>query len=1021
MPLQKQYWEMIFGQSGRVKRTDEKVLESPALSELSNGEIVSPGKIQKRHGYLSLEDSPDSDYDLSVGTRAKRGGALVSIGDYNVTEYNDATEWINDATSLLAASEARYLISTQKFTWSHVDVMCYGGYYYIAATRNLGSEKLAFLFIFDSNFSLVNKTLVVPGSTTVYYAKVHLVPTSSPPSQNVAVFFRNESNYILYMKFINQSTYQLGSALSLATDCNTTYPFFDITSTYIYTYIAYNNDNPGVTVLKVNESGTVVDSDDYNALGVADECLAIRANELNAYPDFSIMLAFCNTSNGVRYVIYDEDLTIGYSNAITSPVIGSLTSVDNIVIGTWISKTKYVVVVQLTASPVTESMLLTFYVNNGVVTAAGIAIGVGIIHKAVGYATSDDIEAPFFGLCRDQDYYCVYYTVQVKSDYESTPLPIRLEPVAKYFYRMGSGIGGSASPESFVSNCVVGTDSKTYHYAAVDIDGKIVLCTFSFDDSGDTFQKRLHSVPVGNDIAIAGSVPLLWDGQVAREIGFTYPPIIRDASTASGGSIADGDYSYIAVYKVIDNSGRVYRSQISEPFDVTVTGLSGAGMVTIQIRPSVYRPDWDSEEDEDRLPTFELYRTEEGPGSVYYKVAEISASDEHAWFSDSYDYSSPEIDDTLADASITSLETLYTTGGLLERCAPPPLDDIALYDNRLWGIDSETGNIVYSAEIVEAEGPWFNQAYVVTSLADIGKPIRIIDTQSFLMVFYKDNIGAIYGQGFNDLGVDGNLTYPKIIVNNLGCSEPKSIAKTPAGIIFKAESGFHIIGYDGSPPQYIGAGVSDYDDYEVVSADVIEDKKHARFVLATSTKPILIYNYEFNQWYVWSYNIDGTWVEKTGGAVIDNVHYLAIGNTGNTFKQGNGYKDGYFSGTYTTGAYDFSITTPWIKLAGLQGFQRVLKAWILGTFESDHDMVVEIDYDYNETNTQTVTITDLSSEIGEDLYQVRIGIVRQRCEAIRFKITIDTSAYSDGAGATLTGLRFEYMAKRGGMRAPNFG
>jgi len=652
--------------------------------------------------------------------------------------------------------------------------------------------------------------------------------------------------------------------------------------------------------------------------------------------------------------------------------------------------------------------------------------GSAFAHKSVGYYVGD-VATPFFGITRQQEDFGVFYTLQIKSNYNPVAAPERVEPIAKYMYRMSSGIGGGPSPTGSVSSCVVGASANTYHFAAIDVDSNVSICTFSFESSGDQFQKRFHSVPMGNELLIAGSIPLVWDGQVAREIGFSHPPVITDDTvTLSGGDIDDGTYNYIVLYKVSDNNGRVYRSLRSLPYEVVVSGGSGSAEVEIEFLPAIYRPDWDEDEDEDRLCTAELYRTTAG-GTVYYKVAEIATQNDHAWFSEVYSSSAPTITDDLDDDDITDNEELYTTGDVLERCAPPPLDYICLYDNRVWGIDSETGNIVYSSEIIEGEGPWFNAAFVVSNPVDKDKPIALVDTQSFLMVLYRDAIGAIYGQGYNDLGTDGNLTGVKILVNNLGCSEQKSIVKTPVGIIFKAQSGFHLMGYDGSPPQYIGGGVSDYDDSTVVSADLIQDKKQVRFVLTGVTEPILIYNYEYNQWYVWGYDVEGTfsWCTKSGGTVKDNAHYFVNADTGNTLVQDTGYLDCVYEGEgqYSDSDYTMVVTTPWIKLTGLQGFERVLKAWILGKFESDHDMTVEIDYDYDESNTDTVTITDLASEIDtiENLYQVRIGIPNQRCQAIRFKITIDTSSYDEGAGATLTGLRFEYMAKRGGMRAPNFG
>lgn len=987
-----------------MRRTDEKVLESPSLSELMNGEITSPGRIQKRHGYVSVEDDQTDDYGLSAGTRAKRGSALASISDYAITDYNDALEWTNNATSLLAISNVRTLLSDSKYAHSNVDMAYYNGYYYVTATKTIGANNTGYLYVYDSDFTLVNTELVTNTAN----------PLKPIVYNSTVVVFENNGSGTIYANIVSQSTQSIASTTSPITSASTSVLLYDVTTNGTYAYVAYTNNAGNPSIARITSAGASSGSTGTSGHGSGNGAITIQYDSVST----TIMMAYSNTSNGVFYIIISTTPAVLYSGTISTSYYDG----ENIVVGSWHSTYPYVVAVQRPGTTDVESYVYLYSVYGSTVVQKGRVFGTALAHKSVGYY-EDDVVTPLFGVYRQQDDFGVFYTLQIKSNYSPVAAPERVEPIAKYMYRMTSGVGGGPSPAGSVSNCVVGASANTYHFAAVDVNDNVCICTFSYEGSGDEFQKRFHSVPVGNELFISGSIPLVWDGQTAREIGFSHPPVITDDTvTLSGGDIDDGTYNYIVLFKVSDNNGRVYRSLRSLPYEVVISGGGSSSQVEIEFLPAIHRPDWDEDENEDRLCTAELYRTEDN-GTIYYKVAEISTQNDHAWFSDVYATSAPTITDDLDDSDITDNEQLYTTGGVLERCAPPPLDYIAYYDNRIWGIDSETGNIVHSSEIIEGEGPWFNAAFVVSNPADRDKPIAIVDTQSFLMVFYRDAIGAIYGQGYNDLGTDGNLTGVKILVNNLGCSEQKSIIKTPSGVIFKAQSGFHIIGYDGSPPQYIGGGVSDYDSSTVVSTDLIQDKKQARFVLSGTGEPLLIFNYEFNQWYVWGYDIGGTWCTKTGSCVIDNVHYLVNGDTGNTLVQNAAYRDGVVDGSYSAEPYAFSLTTPWIKLTGLQGFQRVLKAWILGTYESYHDLTVEIDYDYSESNTDTVSIDNVGLDHTDilDPYQVRIGIPKQRCQAIRFKITIDTSPHNEDDGATLTGLRLEYMAKRGAMRAPNFG
>lgn len=997
MPLQKQYWEMTFGQAGRNKRIDEKVLESPNLSELINGEITSPGRIQKRHGYVSVEDDQTDDYGFSTGTRGNREGALVAIDNYAITDYNSTTEWTNDATSLLATSAVRTLLSDVKHSYSNVDIAYYNDYYYITATKTAGGISRGYLYVFDSNFVLINTELITLTSNVI-----------KPVVYNsTVVIFENTGTGYIYANIIDQSDQTIDSYVASITNADTTDLLYDVTVNSTYAYVVYSTNAGGIGIAKIDNTGTSLGSTGTSGHGTADGAIAVHYNSVTD----SILLVYSNTSNGVYYVIFTTSPSVSTSGTVDSGYYDA----ENIAIGTW---TSFVVFVQRPGAVTSDTFITIYAISSSYVYEKSKMFNCGLAHKPVG-SYIDDTTTPLLGICSSIENFNVFYTVQIKSDYSASFYPLRAEPVAKYMYRMNSAIGGGDSPSGSVSNCV-GTDSYTYHFVATDVSGNVAICTLSYGVTGEPFQRRFHSVTLGSSVLISGSIPLVWDGLVAREIGFSHPPEIIDDTVGSSGSMADGDYNFVVIYKIADNNGREYFSQVSTPYSVNVSGGSGTADVEIEFTASIHRPDWDSNQDEKRLVIAYLYRTVDGPGSIYYESAKITAMTEHAWFSDSTIIAT--LTSGQSDSNLSDNPLLYTTGEILERCAPPPLDHICLYDNRVWGIDSETGDIPYSAEIIEGEGPWFNSAFVVSNPVDKNKPVALVDTQSFLMVFYRDAIGAIYGQGYNDLGTDGNLTGVKILVNNLGCSDQKSIIKTPVGVVFKAQSGFHLMGYDGSTPQYIGGGVSDYDSSTVVSADLIQDKKQVRFVLTGADEPILIYNYEYNQWYAWGYDVGGTWCTKSGGTVIDNVHYIVNADTGNTLAQDAGYLDGVITDSvYSEEDYTLSLTTPWIKLTGLQGFQRILKAWILGTFESDHDMTVEIDYDYDDSNTDTVTITDLSTEIGEDLYQVRIGIPNQRCQAIRFKITIDTSSYDEGAGATLTGLRLEYMVKRGAMRSPNYG
>lgn len=1015
MALQKQYWEMIFGQSGQERKVDAKVVQPPALLELINGEIIQPGQIRKRNSYVGLESAPeDSSYGLYWGDRAERDGALVALADYKIGEAGGENDWTNDNMSLMASSEARPILSNKMFTYRNPEVAYYSGHYYLIVTEDYnGAYYSQKLVVFDANFTVVNSEKL--SSTAEVMLKIIAYDSS------VMIFKADTASNFLYAMKVSTSTFKVISSTAIRSDLSGTIGLLDVDTDGIYAYVVYINTANSFYIAKVNSTPVVSNTAGFGPYANAI-AISVHVNEIDSTDACMIV---CDT---VQNTYYRRVAGLPGSLSLqTLTAIGTtINDATQLSIGTGAIADEYYFAIARPGASTPEDYV-EIYCTTAPTTLLTASLGVGLAHKFAG-DLADNLSGPFLGTVRETDNFGLSHTCQLRFWDSGATQIWRLEPVAKYFYRITSGIGTSPPGTSSLPRAAyLGT--YEWVFPAVDIDGAVHLCSFYYSKvslNNSRFQRRFHSSKLGDELVVGASLPLVWDGQDACELGFCHPPEIHnDTVTGAAGSIAAGTYNFIVIYTIKDNKGRTYKSQLSQPYQVVV-GVANA-TVEIEFTFAINRPDLEIAYNYNyyMVPQAELYRTENG-GTVYYKTAEFTVSTDDAWFSQDSATGLGTLVATESDANLIDNELLYTTGDVLERCAPPPLDYITNYDNRIFGIDSDTGNICYSSEIVDGEGPWFNSVQVVEK-GQPEKPVALVPTPGFLLVFWKNKIGAIYGEGPNSLGVGATYTQPRIIVNTIGCIEQKSIAALPNSIIFKAASGFHVIGFDGSVPQYIGSGARDYDDEEIVDASVIHDKKQVRFVTYHPAKPILVYNYEYNQWYMWGYNsgagnyysIFGTWETFHGGCSIDNTHYIAI-NNGNTFVQDGGYLDGrIYGGAYSTRQYSMAIRTPWIKLAGLQGYKRVLRAWILGEYRSDHDLKIIVDYDYDTTSFDVIEIINSDIEANYiDPYQVKIGIKKQRCQSIRFQIVVDTTAYTAGAGAYITGLRLEYMGKEGGYRRP---
>ncbi len=125
-----------------------------------------------------------------------------------------------------------------------------------------------------------------------------------------------------------------------------------------------------------------------------------------------------------------------------------------------------------------------------------------------------------------------------------------------------------------------------------------------------------------------------------------------------------------------------------------------------------------------------------------------------------------------------------------------------------------------------------------------------------------------------------------------------------------------------------------------------------------------------------------------------------------------------------------SFTTAWLKLTGLQGFQRAYACYLIGQYLSPHKIQVNIGYDYSAGTYQSVLIqpTNFTPNYGGDalygssspfggpgsLEQWRIFLDRQKCQAVQFSVSevYDPSlGIVAGAGFTLSGINLLVGAK----------
>lgn len=381
------------------------------------------------------------------------------------------------------------------------------------------------------------------------------------------------------------------------------------------------------------------------------------------------------------------------------------------------------------------------------------------------------------------------------------------------------------------------------------------------------------------------------------------------------------------------------------------------------------------------------------------------------------------ITDTASDASILGNTLIYTTGGVVENIAAPASVDTALFNNRLFLIDAEDRNLLwFSKQVIEAvpvEMSDLLTVYVAPTSGAQGStgPMTALGAMDDkLIIFKKDAIYYINGNGPDNTGANSTFSDPIFITSSVGCAVPASIVLMPQGLMFQSDKGIWILGRDLST-NYIGAAVEQYNTNTVMSAQSIPATNQVRFVLDNNIT--LMYDYFYAQWGTFSNTF------AISSTLYRGIHTY-LNKFGTIFHEAPGaYLDG-------SSPVLMSFTTSWINVAGLQGFERLYFANLLGTYYTPFTLNVDMAYDYNPSATQSIVVSpdNYVAPWGEEalwgsggnwggpgnVFTARMFPDRQKCQSFQVTITEQydaTLGAPSGQGLTLSGLALVIGVKKG--------
>lgn len=480
-------------------------------------------------------------------------------------------------------------------------------------------------------------------------------------------------------------------------------------------------------------------------------------------------------------------------------------------------------------------------------------------------------------------------------------------------------------------------------------------------------------------------------------------------------------YYYSATYEWTDMQGNAFRSTPSIPVAVTTSGAASTGIITVNV------PTLRLTQKTHSLAKIVIYRWSIAT-QVYNQVTTINAPVLNDTTADYIGFVDVSPDNTTNGAAgVVGNNLLYTTGGVVPDTNGPASDIVTLFDTRLFLISSEDPNVLWASKtVIESTPVEMSTGFTIYVAPNVGTTsstgpmTAIFPMDDKLVIFKKNAIFYLNGTGPDNLGTTapgsplGSYSQPIFITSVVGCTNQQSIVLTQDGLMFQSDKGIWLLGRS-LQTVYIGAPVEAYNSATVTSATVIPDTNFVLFTLNSGV--MLMYDYYYSQW--------GTFEGVTpviSSCIYNNLHTV-LDSYGRLLQQTPGeYLDG-------STPVVMGVTTAWINLASLQGYERFYEFYLLAKYISPHTLYINTAYNYNPSSyhQSVVRPTNFSGSTPSgfgvpvplggagNLEQWRIHAKQQLCQS--FQINIDevfdpSLGTVAGAGLTMSGITCKVGIKK---------
>ena len=1064
MPLQFQQFNVPLGYG--VKLGDGPYsMEPPGLLALVNGRVGVRGLIQKRRGYLAIASVGATPRKVMTHTGTLLCAAAGGIAESDTILYaydHDEADWTRQGLGWMSSTMPdveiiRRTVSRDGSKGHNNPDHCIAGNYCVTAYEvepkdNSGNPDRIFVTVQDISSAqeaddIGDRTRQQMPVTTTERDPSPVGssdPTTHPRCLSVSgdaiLVYRDLLNNKVRAETFTTSTEIWGGNATLASDAHGATNTMDacVGASNVW-FVAYRTTTPNIKVMRFSGTSTIAThtvtiSEDAQAIGV-------YANSSNVW------VYWFDSANGVRCAILSPtDLTTTLAAATVDAT--TTEQVDHIG-ATEISTNKAVLLWSRAGSNSTPSRpelelrtidtsgtLGTQRTRQNLILCAR-PIGVGSYVFAVVRYDAGSVTGATDPLALKSEGFSGLFLLQIGalSNLDATAADdvFRINGWAQaglavtkqgrsHISNLVNTTGGAASSVLLTMASVVDfdfarSDAQAYDYAQAGTD----LLTWARVDEAP-YDRRWSQGQMARASLFSGSYPAVYDGQAVTEHYFAHPPEGGTMASTTGGSLSAGDYSVALVWEYRTAQGDVMLSPpalCKTSAGATSITVSANDKVTVTVPSLTVTHKYDTNSATvatQRAVRVRLYRTRVND-DIYY----LDPSNAASAANNPYSTSLLSLETSASDSIIEAQETLYTTGGELDHYPFPALDHVCVHDNRWFGIPSEDPNaVVFSCEQELGEVPWHHPNYVVRIDAD-GPNIAIQPLDDKLLVFKADAVWVIHGRGPARNGTDSSYIAQRL-ASSQGCIERRSVAATEQGVFFQSRIGIHVVDR-GLNVQYVGEDIerlfgSSYDPVVIMCAEVLSDSQEVYFYAKHSgTTPIVyVYNYGVGQW---AYDIIAGSEGNT--SIIDATYYrgtLVATSTAVTPYAHTGYADP------GTKHITLGVTTSWIKLDGIAGYQRCRWVNVLAQDDSSsmtpYEWRVAVAYNYEVTDeggeynpsvsqTESFLWADINARASDQPF-ARVHLDRQKCTAIAIKISdaVDSvGAAAPAQGASIAGLTLD--------------